>query len=100
MVLKEKEFCDFITNAISSAMPSKENKFTINESAYPVIHVMQMISGSGFSIVADVGSVRASLGSVRNEQRRFATIDSAGAFLKKIGVVTFMVVNLDFSTLK
>lgn len=99
MILKEREFCDFITGAIERSKPTKENKFEGDESLFPQVTIMQLVAGRGFWVMAEVGSVKASLGSVRNETRRFATIDSAAAFVRKLGVVAFKVVNLsvDFS---
>ena len=99
MILKEKEFCDFLTIAIKKSLQTIKDP-AIDDTLYPKVRVMQLVTGSGFWITADVGSVRASLGSVRNETRRFASIDSAASFIRKLGVVSFEVVNLDFNANK
>lgn len=99
MILREKEFCDFLTGAIEKSMQTIKDP-TLDDALYPKVRVMQLVTGSGFWITADVGSVRASLGSVRNETRRFASIDSAASFIRKLGVVSFEVVNLDFNANK
>ncbi len=91
MILKEKEFSEFVTSAIEKALPVGEEG---DEKFFPKVIVMQLQTGAGFSITAEVNGVRASLGSVRNEFRRFASIDSAAAFLKKLNVVSFRVANL------
>lgn len=91
MILKEKEFCEFITSANKKAFPAAK---TGDENFVPNVMVMQLQTGTGFSITAEVNGVRASLGSVRNDFRRFATIDSAASFLKKLNVVSFKVANL------
>ena len=99
MILKEKEFCDFLTGAIEKSLKTTSDP-ALGDNLYPKVRVMQLVTGSGFWISADVGSVRASLGSVRNETRRFASIDSAASFIRKLGVVSFQVINLDFNANK
>lgn len=96
MVLKEKEFCEFVTCALEKSLPKRGSTAEFDESQFPRVTIMQLTAGKGFWISADVGSVRASLGSVRNETRRFASIDSAAAFVRKLGVVSFRVVNLGY----
>lgn len=91
MILKEKEFAEFIASANQKAFPLAKQG---DENFAPKVMVMQLQTGTGFSITAEVNGVRASLGSVRNEFRRFASIDSAAAFLKKLNVVSFRVANL------
>jgi hypothetical protein len=89
MILKEKEFAEFIAAALEKSLPAGGD-----EKLFPRVTVLQIKCGTGFSITAEVNGVNASLGSMRNECRRFASIDSAAAFLKKIRVVSFRVVNL------
>ena len=97
MNLKEKEFCEFISSANDKFLPRRDSGMCGDDSFMPKATVMQLITGSGFWISVDVNGVKACLGSVRNETRRFATIDSAASFLRKLGVVCFRVVNLSFN---